>query len=431
MTEYRFETFDPALDGDVPDARTSAYLQAVQAGFHEQRLGNERLGDKVRRSLADGRHFTAAYVDRQPEHALDPEIPVATFAHFDKPVNVGGGTLTAGHLITWVTVRPTHRRRGLLRALMTQNLAWAHAQGYPFALLTATEGGIYRRFGFGRSTWMQELEIDTSTGFRLVNESDRRVEMCDPKVLLDLAPAIYDRYMRLFPGAAGRQQAYVDKAAGLLDPKTLEADTQVRAALHFDAEGQPDGYVSYKFAGWDVTPPTVEIIDLVAVSDAAYAALWEYLGAIDLVDRVKYPEASNDTPLSWLLTDPRRVKIKEVYDNEWFRILDVQQALEARPWGTMGQLSLSVSDQLGFAQGVFRVTVADGAAQVERRSELPDDTSADIAMDVAELGSIYLGGADPVVMSRAGRIRASSPQAVLQARAMFALERQPYSPNGF
>ncbi|MCQ9367529.1 GNAT family N-acetyltransferase [Brevibacterium sp. 91QC2O2] len=431
MADYRFETFEPGLADGAPDAQTTAYLQAVQAGFHEPRLEEEPLGDKVRRSMLDGRKFTAAYVDRQPEYALDPAVPVATFAHFEKEFNVGGGNLVDAHLITWVTVRPTHRRRGLLRALMTQNLANAATAGYPFAVLTATEGGIYRRFGFGRATWIQRVEVDTSPGFALAVEPDRRVEMCDPQVLRELAPQIYAQYMRKFPGAAGRQQSYVERAAGSLDLDTGKPDPKVRAALHFDEAGAPDGFVSYKISGWDDWTATIDIIDLVAVSDAAYSALWGYLGAIDLVNRVRYPAAATDSPLSWLLADPRRMTVKAVEDSEWLRILDVPQALEARPWGLMGKLTLSVTDSLGFGAGVFELTAADGRGTVVRLADEPDDAMADLSLDIAELGSLYLGGADPAVLSRAGRIRAARPEVVAQARAMFALERLPYSPNDF
>ncbi len=430
VTNYRFETFRPAFDEitGAPDGRTAKYFSATSVGFHDVRSTEEGLRKRVQRAIDDGRVLTAVYAEREFEHAIDPEVPVATFAWFEKLVNVGGGRLIPGHLITWVTVRPTHRRRGLLRSLMTTDLAEAKAGGYPFAALTATEGGIYSRFGFGVSSWSHTIEVDTSPGFTMLREPDRRVEMCDPSVLRDLAPAIYDRFMRTSPGAMERQQTYVERATGALDPATGEADRGVRAALHFDVDGEPDGYVSYRFAGWSTTPPTIELIDFVAVTDDAYASLWSFLAAIDLSTRVTFKESSEDSPLPWLLTDSRRVKTVGTEDNIWLRILDVRAALEARPWFVPGTLVIDIDDPLELTGGRFRITSDGENASVDAASA---STPADLGMGIAELGSLYFGGADPVILARAGRIDEYAPGAAVQASAMFSLGRLPYSPNGF
>lgn len=434
MTEYRFETFEPALENGAPDARTTAYMQAVRAGFHDKRVEGKKLLRRTERAMADERVFTSVYADNAPQLALPPEIPVATFAHFEKTVNVGGGRLIPAHLITWVTVRPTHRRRGLLRSMMTGNLARAAENGYPFAALTVTEGSIYRRFGFGAATWYNEVEVDTRAGFQMAVEPDRRVEMVDPHVLRELGPELYDRFQQMTPGAAGRQRVYVDVASGDLNLSTDEEDLATRAALHYDEDGRPDGYVSYRFAGWDVKPATLEVLDLIAASDAAYSSLWAFLGAVDLVERVQFGYASQQSPLPWLLTDPRRVRVQAQSDGMWLRILDVKKSLEARPYSVAGSITLAVHDDMDYAEGVFRLT-SDGAnGTVERLAESSysaEGRAADLSLGVPELGSLYLGGADPVVLSRAGRISKRSEDAAIRARALFSLERAPYAPNDF
>ncbi len=430
VTNYRFETFSPAFDEatGAPDARTAKYFAATSVGFHDSRSTEESLKKRAQRAIADGRVLTAVYAEREFEHAIDPDVPVATFAWFEKLVNVGGGRLVPGHLITWVTVRPTHRRRGLLRSLMTSDLAEAKAAGYPFAALTATEGGIYTRFGFGVSSWSHAIEVDTSPGFKMLREPDRRVEMCDPGVLRELAPDIYARFMRTSPGAMERQQTYIERATGALDTETGEADRGIRAALHFDAAGEPDGYVSYKFAGQSKTLPTIDLIDFVAATDDAYASLWSFLAAIDLSTRVTFKESSEDSPLPWLLTDSRRVKTVGTEDNIWLRILDVKSALEARPWFVPGELVIDIDDPLELTGGRFRITSDGENASVEAAST---STPADLGMGIAELGSLYFGGADPVILARAGRIDENVPGSAVRASAMFSLGRLPYAPNGF
>ena len=435
MTEYRFETFAPTVVDGAPDSQTADYLSAVQLGFHEERPKPKRLLRLAERSIADGRHLTAAYPSKAPVGGLDPSVPVATFAHFEKQVNVGGGRLVPAHLITWVTVRPTHRRRGLLRTMMTANLQQAADAGYPFAALTATEGGIYRRFGFGTATWYSSYDVDTSPGFALVNEPDRRVEMCDPKELSVLAPELYAQFQKQSPGAAGRQQTYFqvydDLATGDLELETEQPNLSVRAALHYDEDGRPDGYVSYKFSGWDVQPATLEVIDLIAISDAAYSSLWAFLGAIDLVTRVKFTYGAAQSPLPWLLSDPRRAQATGTKDGIWLRILDTAASLRARPWQVPGTLTLSIEDSMGYAEGVYRLTSGGEDATVEQIADAADASLADLSMGVAELGSIYLGGADPAVLTRAGRISEHTAGAAERARAMFGLERAPFAPSEF
>ena len=54
---------------------------------------------------------------------------------------------------TVVGVAPTHRRRGVLRAMMRAHLDDAHERGEPIAALWASEETIYGRFGYGPAAY--------------------------------------------------------------------------------------------------------------------------------------------------------------------------------------------------------------------------------------------------------------------------------------
>ena len=84
---------------------------------------------------------------------------------------------------------------------------------------------------------------------------------------------------------------------------------------------------------------------------------------------------------------------------------------------------LRVTDTLGFGGGTFTLTVSGGEASV---AAAPDDAEADLSLDVADLGSIYLGAVCPVTLAAAGRITEHVPGAALTARLMFAVERAPH-----
>src|SRR3954452_7035067 len=85
---------------------------------------------------------------------FDGERVAATSGIYSLEMTVpgGGAVPTAG--ITWVTVSPTHRRRGVLTAIMRRQLEETHAaEREPVAALWAAESSIYGRFGYAPASW--------------------------------------------------------------------------------------------------------------------------------------------------------------------------------------------------------------------------------------------------------------------------------------
>ena len=74
-------------------------------------------------------------------------------------MTVPGGSLP-GAGVTWVSVNTTHRRRGVLTALLLEQHRSYLEEGYAVAILGASESGIYGRFGYGAATERRRLEID-------------------------------------------------------------------------------------------------------------------------------------------------------------------------------------------------------------------------------------------------------------------------------
>lgn len=417
--QYEIRRFTPAAKDDPAYPDSVAWMRAVAFGFHDARRTEERVDRGLEMQRADGRVMTGAYqTGAVAAHSLGGDIPVATFGTLDKTLNIGFGRLLNARLVTAVTVRTSHRRRGLLRRMMGTELELARRDGLAIAALTASEASIYGRFGYGVATSEQSIKVDTSARFVLDHTPVGSVEVADPKVLLELAPEIFDRVHRQTPGSIGRHEFYRKYVSGSISREENE-DPKVKVALHYGPDGAVDGYVSYKFGGWSSTPATMEVLDLVAATRAAYLELWQYLGAIDLVERVTWEEAPVDDPLPWALRDSRCVEASEARDMLWLRILDVQQALEARHYPADGRLVLKVADPLGLADGTFALEVNGGTAVV---TEAGND-EADLELDVAALSSMYLGGVHPVTLAASGRIREQTPSAAFLAARMFAVER--------
>jgi predicted acetyltransferase len=416
--DYEIRRFEPAAKDHPAYPATVTWMRAVAFGFHDARRSEERVDRGIEMHRADRRVMTGAY-QRGPvaRHSLGADVPVATFGTMDKTLNIGFGRLLDTRLVTAVTVRTSHRRRGLLRRMMSEELELARRDGLAMAALTASEASIYSRFGYGVATSEQSIKVDTSARFVVNHTPVGSVEVADPKVLLEVAPAVFERLHSLTPGSVDRHEYYRQFASGSIS-RDSDEDPKVKVALHYGTDGDVDGYVSYKFGGWSSTPYTMEVVDLVAATPAAYLELWQYLGAIDLVERVTWEEAPVDDPLRWALEDPRCIDASEARDMLWLRILDVEEALSARHYPADGRLVFEVRDTLGLTAGTYALSASGGEAAVERV-----DADPDLTLDVSALSSIYLGAVCPVTLTAAGRIREHKQGASLQARGLFAVER--------
>ncbi|MBW4096412.1 MAG: GNAT family N-acetyltransferase [Acidobacteria bacterium] len=413
-------------NGQVPAALIH-WNQAVLLGFHEKALTETDIAKFVDSEARDGRAAWGAYAETAPAGALSADFPVATYAANPSTLTVGEGDELPASLITAVTVRPSHRRKGLLRRMITAHLTETKEKGIPLAALTASEATIYGRFGFGVATHARSVEVATGPQFALRTQTHGTVEVADPAVLEDIGPALAQRVHEQLVGSVGRQDAYRFLDSGAWTYDSPEEDKKVRAAIHYNDAGLADGFVSYSFAGWDHEPATMKVRDIVAVDANAYLALWDFLGHLDLVKLITFSPAPEQDPLEWALVNKRSYKVKRTFDLLWIRVLDVPSVLLARPYSSDGQLSFAVTDSLGLADGSYHLSVIDGVPNVGR---LPDDAVVDLRMAIADLSSLYLAGIDAATLAAAGRI-SGSREALATWDAMFTGARLPYCPTEF
>ena len=406
-----------------------AWLNSAWEGFYRKPATAAQLEEMVRSHTLDARVLTGVYDDSRPSALADPLVPVATFASFDKTLNVGADVVPA-HLVTLVTVRPSHRRRGILRELMTADLARAKRAGFPLAALTATEATIYGRFGFGRVTEQQALHVDVRGDVRFHAEPAGSVLQVAPAKLEEFAGPLFERFHRGQRGSVGRQDAYLRHATGRWGSEGPEADPKTRAALYLDEAGEVRGFATYAFAGWDAKPATLNVLDLVATTPVARRELFRFLCAHDLVERVSYPFAAANDPLGWALEDPARLSYTDREHGLWVRVLDVPAAFAAREYRGDGGFTLQVRDELGLAAGTYGFQVVDGRAAVTR---LADDAPATLSCDAATLGPLLLGAAGVADLHAAGLLRTAGdgPADIELLGRLLDLPGLPHAINGF
>ncbi|MCD2197140.1 GNAT family N-acetyltransferase [Actinomycetospora endophytica] len=417
----QIRSMTPRVTEGSADAGTVAWTRAMLASFLGPRLESEQLA-RIGAGF-EGMRLRGAYDDPDPS-------PVATLRSWDAELTVPGGTLTA-HAVTGIGVRSTHRRRGLARRLLAEDLAAAVRTGSPAAVLTSTQGSLYERFGFGLATRTRSITLDaTSARFRDA-EPRGTVEIVDrPDAALALARPVHDRARRRHPGALARTPQQWDAVLSGAGPwNGLEPDRARQVVIWRDDDGEPAGYVVHRVEeGWYATgSATLGVADLQAVTPTAYAELWRHLCGQDLVGTVRWGQASVDEPLGWLLSDHRAVTVEGDKAMLWLRVLDVPALLAARRYPIEDAIVLEVADDAGFTPGRWRLDTHDRLAPaVEPTRDTPD-----VVLPVTSLGSLVLGGVDPRVLARTGRLEEASPGAAGRLARLLAAPSVPWNGTPF
>lgn len=342
-------------------------------------------------------------------------------------MTVPGGAQVPMSGLTIITVQPTHTRQGVLTAMMREHVDRAHHRGEPLGGLWTAEVPIYGRFGYGAAAQLHGVKLDARLAGRGGSEPGVAVRLVDPDEARRLLPGIYDRVQKTRPGMYQRSDDWW-KYRLFHDPeKHREGASALRHAVA-EQDGKPVGYMSYRQkASWDqLAEGEIRIRELLPISDSGYRALWHYAVNVDLFPIVKYWNIPVDDPLPLILNDGRAITTTDYLDGMWVRLIDVADALVQRTYSGTGTAVIQITDQFcGWNEGTHRLTVEDGAATCEKVT-----AEAEVSMDVATLGALYLGGRDAVSYARAGRIDGDA-EAIRRLGAMFRSSPAPWCPEIF
>ncbi|GAA2484243.1 GNAT family N-acetyltransferase [Streptomyces gobitricini] len=373
------------------------------------------------------------YVDlARTRGAFDAGRCVATFRSFAQELTVPGGARLGASAVTNVSVSPTHRRRGLLSRMTAVDLAAAKERGEAVSTLVAAEYPIYGRYGYGPATWITEWTVDVRRAGldpRWSGPDDGgRVDLVRAEDVREAGPALHDRLATVRHGVVSRDRRAweVGTGAALLPGQPW---TEPFYVTYCSATGDLEGYACYTTDDtWEDKQPLcgVSVRDLIAVTPAAERALWHFVCSIDWVTTVKSGYRAPDDLLPLLLPDPRAARVTTHADLVWLRILDVVRALETRAYAGTGALVLQLADPAGLAGGRFRLDASPQGA-----SCAPTTASPDLTMDVAELGTLYLGDESAVRLAALGRVEESRPGAAAVADALLRTSRRPWCPDVF
>ena len=350
----------------------------------------------------------------------DKHEPVATIDCWPTRLGVPGGRTVESWAISGVTVASTHAGKGMARAMLEGELRTARDLGIPMASLTVSESSLYGRYGFGAAAMAADYEFNTRRVTWKGPIPDGRVEFISLEKARDTIAELHER---LVPNLIGEVDLWPLRI-GQLTGTALDEDgraKKLRAIHYLDADGATRGVAVYKLSGGDTDfmDHAVRIEYLLTETDDAYAALWRYLLHIPLVHKVTAETRSIDEPVRWMITDWRAATVK-TWEHQYLRLIDVTTCLEGRGYLTDGEIVLDVSDDLGFAAGRWKLTVADGVGRVAEA--LDDANTPALTLGIAELSAIYLGGVRAATLVAAGRATGDA----VTADRLLAAERTPY-----
>ena len=395
----------PPADDELRAAMTAAEIAFGTTELEDEEWERESKALPAARALA----------------AFDAGKPVALAGAYQFDLTVPGGQLPCAG-VTWVGVMPTHRRQGILRDLMKQQLEDIHDWGEPIAALWASEAAIYGRYGYGQAAPNARIKSDCGR-FALRDDAAGSTRLVDAEKALELFWPVYERVRAARAGMLSRDERWW-KEHRLSDPESSRRGAGKKFYAAVEVDGRVEGYAFYRVKDeWQdgFARGQVRVLEALATGPVAERVLWRFLHEIDLTVRVEANFFDPGSPLPLMVRDPRALGVS-VADGLWLRLVDVDAALKARSYRPGESVVLEVTDEV-CPWNAGRYRIGDDAGRTQ-------DT-AGLALDVADLASAYLGAYDFHRLAGAGLVDERIDGAVEAATLLFRTDLPPYCPEVF
>jgi predicted acetyltransferase len=382
--------------------------------------------------------YVFAENDRDPEDRSDEPVQpewttcafvdgriAAVMAAFPFTMRWNGAPVAVAG-ITDVGTDPEFRRRGLLRRLKEHGFREQRERGQYLAILWASMGAIYQRFGYGLASTDARYEFDPRQAALVDDVASRGSVRLTPA---DEALPELKRAYRTFATPRTLALHRADVAWRYL-LRGGAKDARRHVAVYRDGDGAPTGYVVF---GTKEVPARSEpapdqemdVHEFVAADRDAFRGLWEFIRAHDLVARV-HMRVAEDDPAPALMLEPRALR-RRTADGIWMRIVDVERALPLRRYGEAGALTLTVRDDLcDWNDGTFRIETDGASAEAGRTTDAPD-----LTLPVRSLAMLASGHYSATQLERWGQLETRHADALRTADRLFATEYRPHCLDGF
>jgi predicted acetyltransferase len=331
--------------------------------------------------------------------------------------------------VTGVGTDPGYRRQGLVRELMTRTLHQQHEMGVPAAILWASMGAIYQRFGYGLATTDVKYEIDTRyIGFQHGDAPEGYTRLLEKDQAMPLISDLYRQY-------SGQRNLLIHRAPPMWEGMLpVKEKRKTHIAVFYNEQDQPRGYCIYKTkemveqiesGPWQ----QLDVIDFCWLDMNAYRGMWLYLGSHDLVAKVIWAGVPEDDPAPGLMLEPRALR-RRTSDGVWLRVIDVEAMLASRPYANPGEAIIRITDDdlCCWNNGCYRIASNGQQVEVER---LDTRAKADMELSIHAMASLISGHSRASWLGQIGRGEILNPERMPQMDALFSTAFRPTCPNGF
>lgn len=373
--------------------------------------------------------------NRAETDPLDPQRCVAAFdagrivGHvgvIPLAISVPGGRADLC-AITLVFVDTTHRRQGLGKTMMVKALTEASE---PVAALWASRPGFYERLGFepAVASAIRTITSDDVVPLRSSAPQPERVVRADEAIQRRDMPIVFDQAMAFRPGMTARSEAWWGhRFIGDAQWRRYGGDALQHVVAYRDEK--PVAYAIYNLIPkQDQKGPNHEMIihECVAINSYEEAAMMGWLCQVDLVGKINAHWRPMDDGFVQTLVQRRTIH-DQVTDALYIRILNVADAIAKRSYFATGSVTIRITDDLiADNAGLWAVTFGPEGGQATR---LPEDTPADLTMDIRALAGLWLGGHSLNAFIGAGLVTIHNPEVSLLVHQAFQSPVSPWSPE--
>ncbi|MGC0273461.1 GNAT family N-acetyltransferase [Pseudactinotalea sp. Z1739] len=374
------------------------------------------------------------YTGPEPVALPEPRPLAGTFASWDMDLTVPGPGEKVRRVpmdaLTWVGVHPDHRRRGLLRSMISHQVHRVREQGRAaLAGLHASEPGIYGRFGYAVASLDVTLALNKGTTLAAPEHIARSAEGISTRLLpasqsADLIQQVHRATTAATLGAVARRDAQGD--TWWIDHAVERGSKEPLLVLLAQRDQAPVGYAilrrQSKWSDQELPAGKVQVWEMAATDSPALLALGRRLVDFDLTATAELPNRTLDDPLLWWAGGPRAAGVR-AGDSLWLRIVDLAAALTQRGYAAPCDVVLDVTDQMCAPNaGRWHLQVgADGTGRCRRT-----DDDAHLRLDVSDLAAAYLGNRSIAGQAAAGYVTEVCPGAVAELSRAMRTDTAPY-----
>jgi len=314
---------------------------------------------------------------------------------------------------------PENRRTGYIRQMIFGVMHELRAAGYGFVTLYPFYFPFYKKFGYDQVSSSKQTSVKMAQFTKFRPKTKGRWKQLGPDQWAEFN-ALYEADCKGHFGLLTRDEQWWREQM-----LVFQNNKPRKSYIWYNEQGEAEAYILYRFEELKDHERELKVRDMVWLNLAAKHEILAFIANHDSqAIKVSWGSAAPDFEIMPLLDDPRAVEEK-IEPGYMLRILDVELAMQQRPWpvGASGTFSLAVRDDgLEWNNLAVKVTVTDGKTTVTR---LTETSQAGLSCDVRQLAQMLAGFLSPVKLAELGLLEVRNQADLLAAQQLFSPFGQP------